>query len=450
MCGIIGMFGLVTPAMEKAFGDMLWVDALRGFHSTGVMSVHRGESEPNVLKCVGAPDGILDNKQYGANIINKPQKVLLGHNRWATKGAVNKANAHPFSYHGITGVHNGSLQQYGQLENAYQFDVDSQALLNHIGKYGIQDAWSKFTGAAALVWWDEADQSINFAKNTDRPMFMAHMANAHIFASEAWMIEMAADRHNLDLVCDPYVLLSNHHLKWVLEKEGVFVPDVIKEALPEKKSYGGYTPTFSQAAAATTQTATQPTTTVTPTTGATQLTKNSDKNLEFEVGFRGLNHLGTGYYDLEPFTADDRTTYRLMNANGVVNTGDIVKCPVAYHISEGGKNVAICTHYTLISSPCLDEDDGDVEVEEVLENTPKATTTTTFSDENGNPQTEANFRKMYPDEGCGWCTNKVNLRDGYSFYHGAVLCHVCTEEALKWDGFHTDVTTGSNTTVITH
>lgn len=445
MCGIVGMFGLVTPAMEKAFGDMLWVDALRGFHSTGVVSVHRNESEANVLKCVGTPDGILDNKNYSANIVNKMQKMLLGHNRWATKGAVNKANAHPFSYHGITGVHNGSLQQYGQLEDGYKFDVDSQALIHHIGKHGIHDAWDKFTGAAALVWWDENDESINFAKNNERPLFMAHTASAYIFASEEWMIEMAAERHKLELTCDPYPLLTNHHLKWVLKGDGIVVPEVIKEGLPEKKSYGGYTP-ISSYQAPTTTTPAQQATTVTPTTGATQPTKNSDKNLEFELGFRGMNHMGTGYYELYPFTADDKTEYRLTGANSVLHTGDIIKATVAYHVSEGGRNVAICTVYTLISSPVLAEDDeGDeVEVEEVLEHASK--TTTTFTDEKGDPQTEANFRKMYPDDGCGWCSNKVNLRDGYSFYHGTLLCTVCTEEALRWDGFQMDVTTGSSTT----
>ena len=194
MCGIVGIAGNVYQRECKAFRDMLVFDQVRGFDSTGICFVGNANNLAKVEKELDGPENLWnfhDSELLDYRGVAKTtHKLMLGHNRAATIGKVIRENAHPFTFGHVTGVHNGSLDDWHELERdekGQQFDVDSKALLATISKKGIDHAWKSFRGAAAVVWWDESDGSLNIARNNQRPLYLAYSQAGDVlfWASEA-------------------------------------------------------------------------------------------------------------------------------------------------------------------------------------------------------------------------------------------------------------------------
>jgi len=195
MCGIVGMAGNIMGNHEKAFKNMLVFDYVRGEDSTGILGVKKHDEEDYILaKQVGNPFEVLDTKQ-ARDIFAGSSRILLGHNRYATQGKVNKLNAHPFDFDDLCGVHNGTLSNKYDLDDHRLFDVDSENLYHCIQKNGLENTMRIVQGAWALVWWDKVDNTINFLRNKERPLYYALTEDKVMtWASEEWMIEIALDR----------------------------------------------------------------------------------------------------------------------------------------------------------------------------------------------------------------------------------------------------------------
>ena len=90
MCGIIGMAGHILQKHEQCFTNMLIVDSIRGMDSTGVCSV---DTNSNIIICKHAmlPQDLIQLPKY-KEILSKVNRVLIGHNRWATRGKINRIN----------------------------------------------------------------------------------------------------------------------------------------------------------------------------------------------------------------------------------------------------------------------------------------------------------------------------------------------------------------------
>lgn len=196
MCGLVGVAGRVTPEAKKAFKRLLELDTIRGPHSTGVMFVRSGmiatDSGAHVVKKMGTPWELFQTKPWDENY-GKENRVLMGHNRWATTGAINALNAHPFEFKNIIGSHNGTLRNQALLDDHKQFDVDSENLYYHMDKHGLDDTLMKTHGAFALTWWDKRDNTINFIRNTERTLFYVKSESGEtlFWASEDWMLRVA-------------------------------------------------------------------------------------------------------------------------------------------------------------------------------------------------------------------------------------------------------------------
>src|SRR5690606_19875606 len=192
MCGHVGMAGELTLDAEKAFRTLLILDTLRGEHSTGVLGVGRYTNEPAIVKQVGSPFELFNDQRYDQKIEKVLNKVLLGHNRYATQGKINKANAHPYEFGSIIGAHNGTISNKHALNKGSTFDVDSQAIINSIDEEGIEATIPKLRGAWALVWWDMIDDTINFIRNSERTLYMCWSQDKKMmfWASEMWMLEI--------------------------------------------------------------------------------------------------------------------------------------------------------------------------------------------------------------------------------------------------------------------
>lgn len=155
--------------------------------------------EAEIVKIAGDPFQLFETNKC-KNIFKRTNTCLLGHNRYATVGKVNRQNAHPFQFSKVIGVHNGTLKNKWSLDKANEFDTDSEALYYNINEKGVDDIIPKIDGAYALVWYNIEKHSINFLRNTERPLYSTFSKDKKMlfWASEPWMLTGALTRENIE------------------------------------------------------------------------------------------------------------------------------------------------------------------------------------------------------------------------------------------------------------
>lgn len=238
MCGLVGVIGKLGKDERSAFELLLALDTIRGKHSTGILSISNG-NEPKILKKVGTPFDLSDDSRYSKTIFHS-DKVLMGHNRYATKGSVNNINAHPFDHVSVIGSHNGTLRQQSLLDDHSDYDVDSDNLYHHMAKNGVDDTIKKLNGAFALSWWNTEENSFNLIRNDERPLYIAKAKDKEvvIYASEKWMIQVACHKNNIKTE-DIMEVPPLQHLKFNLASSAHVTTFNVT---PTIKAVKGYTP----------------------------------------------------------------------------------------------------------------------------------------------------------------------------------------------------------------
>lgn len=190
------MAGLLAFKDDATLKRMLLLDVFRGEHSTGLAAV-RSDGEIHVAKVASHPLDLFDMAKFKTTLNGQMSKIFIGHNRFATKGRVNAVNAHPYQYGHIVGVHNGTLETSSWLELEKElgerFEVDSQALICAIAKLGIEKTVPLLRGAWSIVWYDQNENSLNFLRNKERPMWYAYTKDFSrmFWASEYPVIQAA-------------------------------------------------------------------------------------------------------------------------------------------------------------------------------------------------------------------------------------------------------------------
>lgn len=194
MCGLVGVAGNLIKKEEDVFRYMLILDTIRGEDSTGIATVSPAK-DILIAKGPGDPFLLFDTHAY-RQAFQRKNVVLMGHNRSATIGKVNRLNAHPFEFDGLVGAHNGTLTNKYKLENGNNFDTDSAALFWNIRKYGPQKVISQTEGAWALTWYNSDDHTLHFLRNEERPLYFVFTENMQqlFWASEQWMLDIATNR----------------------------------------------------------------------------------------------------------------------------------------------------------------------------------------------------------------------------------------------------------------
>lgn len=237
MCGLVGVFGHNASALAKPFYQLSLIDQVRGTDSYGV-AVVRSTGRVKVFKDTLSPDTILESDAFDKAFDNKCI-ALLGHNRWATKGAVNMEMAHPFKVDNIVGMHNGTLRGQHHLPEGKHDVSDSRACITSIAKHGIETTWSSLDGAAVLLWWDKQDRSLNVIRNNERSWWFTQLGGKGkqqlIYASEKWMLEAVIERCKLNHSDKFYQPNKNFHFKWTLDKDGELVTETqeLEEYVPK-------------------------------------------------------------------------------------------------------------------------------------------------------------------------------------------------------------------------
>jgi Glutamine amidotransferase domain len=220
MCGIVGVVlknnnGLVKQ-QEDSFYQLLYVDALRGEDSTGVIGAEK-DGTFHIAKEASEPAWFLPTFQAGkaAKAMWMSGKAFIGHNRKKTIGAIADNTAHPFVVDNeFAMVHNGTLTNHRKMADT---EVDSEALAIAFHKVfkeddyklALEDLLGEVQGAYATASYDQRTHKVRLLRNNQRPLCMVETSHAYYFASEAPM------------------------LFWILARNGYVAKDLDIQPVPE-------------------------------------------------------------------------------------------------------------------------------------------------------------------------------------------------------------------------
>lgn len=250
MCGLVGVINTTSVSrvdFDNYFKQALICDSVRGRHSTGALIVNSSFDE-TLVKKLGEPFELLDSSEF-VTALNKPLRIMMGHNRYATKGAIKEETAHPFRHGKITLCHNGTLHAHRNLSSRTDFDVDSEAICFMLSEStNIVESLEKLNGAFALTWFNSETKTFHIARNKERELYIARVTDksgegAYIYASELGMLYWLAFRNKIsidkpELVPVGKILTFHINGKGEVPTETPFTPKVVQEW--DYYQYGSY------------------------------------------------------------------------------------------------------------------------------------------------------------------------------------------------------------------
>jgi len=240
MCGLVGLCGSPLAKEVDAFKDLLVFSSVRGPHSTGVAVVAHGKDrEPIIAKQVGNTYELFDHKPFDAAMRTANKKLILGHNRHATVGTVNRANAHPFDKETLVGCHNGTIdwQSRKKLEGHDEVGTDSEALFNTLDEFDVKDVIPRIEGAWGLTWYDKNDDTFHMLRNEKRTLFFCfnELNDTLFWASEPYFLHAALARNGVKYK-EVRMLPENNHFVWEVPKQNKKFEEPLRETVKGKES----------------------------------------------------------------------------------------------------------------------------------------------------------------------------------------------------------------------
>jgi glucosamine 6-phosphate synthetase-like amidotransferase/phosphosugar isomerase protein len=212
MCGLVGVISSYSNGFNHSevglFTDLLFLDTIRGFDSTGVFGV---ENTGNVYIHKEASNGLTflqtkEFKEFKTNLY-RDGKFAAGHNRAATRGAVVDENAHPFWVDDkIILMQNGTYK--GSHTHLKDTVVDTEAVAHVIAEgTSITESLQKVNASYALVWYNADTGELNLIRNSERPLYLAEFSTSGIaWASEECFLDFAFKRNDIKYTKKPVLI----------------------------------------------------------------------------------------------------------------------------------------------------------------------------------------------------------------------------------------------------
>ncbi|KFB10030.1 glutamine--fructose-6-phosphate transaminase (isomerizing) [Nitratireductor basaltis] len=193
MCGIVGIIGnsQVAPLIVDALKRLEY----RGYDSAGVATLSEGQLDR--LRA----EGKLINLEK--RLAEKPLKgtIGIGHTRWATHGIPNEPNAHPHFSDGVAIVHNGIIENFGELRDELKADgysfasqTDTEVVAHLVARElkagkapreAAHAALKRLQGAFALAIMFQGDEDLIVAARSGPPLAVGHGDGEMFLGSDA-------------------------------------------------------------------------------------------------------------------------------------------------------------------------------------------------------------------------------------------------------------------------
>lgn len=204
MCGLFGGYSSFLSITERENVKALGVlSQFRGEHSAGVVVSSKKFNEKNrmirIRKCLGSTSHLFADKEFKSITDGHDVQFIIGHARFATSGSVTTANAHPFKCDNIYGVHNGTINNFVVPKEQQEFNSDSRILFNKIREVGVDNALKQAgDGAYAIVYYDLATDTINFARNDKRTLYYVETGGTLYWASEKRFLNFVFEKSSIN------------------------------------------------------------------------------------------------------------------------------------------------------------------------------------------------------------------------------------------------------------
>ena len=205
MCGIFGI--LTTKSNKENIYDKI-INGLfqlqnRGYDSSGLSVLNKDKIETYKYAST-ATESSLD-KLKNLNLSHDETDEIyqgIGHNRWATHGIKNDANAHPHlsNDNNFAIVHNGIIENYAILkqfliENGYNFysQTDTEVIVNLVSYYynicndtfnALQSVIEKLEGTYGIILLDVFNPDKIFCVRNGSPLLIGKNEDCVIITSE--------------------------------------------------------------------------------------------------------------------------------------------------------------------------------------------------------------------------------------------------------------------------
>src|SRR5689334_6413755 len=178
MCGIVGILG-----HESVAGQL--VDALkrleyRGYDSAGIATLEAGHLTRR------RAEGKLKNLERRLEQHPLTGTTGIGHTRWATHGKPNETNAHPHASDRVAVVHNGIIENFGELREGlkqqgfkFESETDTEVVAHLVTRemkkgLGPVDAVAatlpQLKGAFALAFLFEVEDDVLIGARRGSPL----------------------------------------------------------------------------------------------------------------------------------------------------------------------------------------------------------------------------------------------------------------------------------------
>lgn len=193
MCGIVGYIGNQKKTVDVLIEGLTRLE-YRGYDSSGIAIMEDGR--PRVFKSTGK----LVNLKKKLGKFSSDGTPGIGHTRWATHGDATETNAHPHVSGGTWVVHNGIIENYGELKEelrkkGYEFysDTDTEVLAHLIEDFSneglpfeeaVRGALRRVEGSYALAVISDRDPEKVIAARQFSPLIVAVGDDENYLASD--------------------------------------------------------------------------------------------------------------------------------------------------------------------------------------------------------------------------------------------------------------------------
>ena len=204
MCGIVGYVG--AKDCVNVLLDGLSKLEYRGYDSAGV-AVFENE-KINVIKARGKLQNLADKMANGFRPVGN---CGIGHTRWATHGEPSDVNSHPHSGKRVTLVHNGIIENYGEIKAfltekgvVFETQTDTETVAKLMDYYyendpvdAIRKTLAQVRGSYALAIMFDGFSDRLYAVRKESPLIVGLGEGENFIASDVPAILKYTNRYYL-------------------------------------------------------------------------------------------------------------------------------------------------------------------------------------------------------------------------------------------------------------